>query len=176
MEHMIPVWMLIPFVVQLLAIAVLPLTRVGEWWESNRHKFYVSLLLGIPVGAWLCLHGMSAELEHQMIYDYVPFILLLMALFVTTGGICIKGDLKATPTTNTLILALGWVLASFMGTTGAAMLLNTSEDTARRYRWQFIMLVGCCYGFMSEEEYRAAIKKEQGHKKVEPQSQKNVLS
>lgn len=59
---------------------------------------------------------------------------------------------------------------------GAATLLNTSDDTARRYRWQFIMLVGCCYGFLTEEEYRAAIKKEQGHGKVESQSQKNVLS
>ena len=59
---------------------------------------------------------------------------------------------------------------------GAAILLNTSEDTARRYRWQFIMLAGCCYGFLAEEEYRAAVKKEQGHGKVESQSQKNVLS
>ena len=123
MIHEIPAWMLIPFAVQLLCIAVFPLTKIGEWWEHNLHKLYISLLLGVPVGAWLCLNGMSHELEHQMIYDYVPFILLLMALFVTTGGICIRGDMRATPTTNTQIMALGWVLASFMGTTGAAMLL-----------------------------------------------------
>ena len=124
LEHLIPAWMLIPFVVMLLCIAVLPLIpHVGEWWEHNLHKLYVSLILGVPVGIWLCVNGMSHELEHQMIYDYVPFILLLMALFVTTGGICIRGDLKATPMTNTIILAIGWVLASFMGTTGAAMLL-----------------------------------------------------
>ena len=123
MTNVIPAWMLIPFAVQLLCIAVLPLTKLEKWWEHNLNKLIVSLLLGVPVGLWLCLNGMSHELEHQMIYDYVPFILLLMALFVTTGGICIRGDLKATPTTNTLILALGWVLASFMGTTGAAMLL-----------------------------------------------------
>ena len=96
-EHLIPAWMLIPFAVMLLCIAVLPLIpHVGEWWEHNLHKLYVSLLLGTPVGIWLCLNGMSHELIHQMIYDYVPFILLLMALFVTTGGICIRGDLKAT--------------------------------------------------------------------------------
>ena len=123
MEHLIPSWMLIPFVIQLLCIAILPLTKLGEWWEENTHKLYVSLLLGVPVGIWLCVQGMSHELIHQMVYDYVPFILLLMALFTTTGGICIKGDMRATPTTNTLIIALGWVLASFMGTTGAAMLL-----------------------------------------------------
>ena len=123
-EHLIPAWMLIPFAVMLLCIAVLPLIpHVGEWWEHNVHKLYVSLILGVPVGIWLCVNGMSHELIHQMIYDYVPFILLLMALFVTTGGICIRGDLKATPLTNTVIMAIGWVLASFMGTTGAAMLL-----------------------------------------------------
>lgn len=59
---------------------------------------------------------------------------------------------------------------------GAATVTNTSPDTARRYRWQFIMLVGCCYGFLTEEEYRAEIRKEQGHRKVESQSQKDVLS
>ena len=58
---------------------------------------------------------------------------------------------------------------------GAAMILNTSADTARRYRWQFIMLVGQCYGFLTEEEYLLAVKKDQGHIKVESQSQKTVI-
>ena len=99
---------------------------------------------------------MSHELEHQMIYDYVPFILLLMALFVTTGGICIRGDLKATPTTNTIILAIGWVLASFMGTTGAAMLLIRlliSTISQRKYKVHtilfFIAIVANCGGLLS---------------------------
>ena len=156
MEHMIPAWMLIPFVVQLLCIAILPLTKMEEWWENNLHKLYISLLLGVPVGIWLCLNGMSHELEHQMIYDYVPFILLLMALFVTTGGICIRGDLRATPTTNTMIIAMGWVLASFMGTTGAAMflirlLLQTISQ--RKYKVHtvmfFIAIVANCGGLLT---------------------------
>ena len=149
--------MLIPFVVMLLCIAVLPLIpHVGEWWEHNLHKLYVSLILGIPVGIWLCAHDMSHELMHQMIYDYIPFILLLMALFVTTGGICIRGDLKATPFTNTKILALGWVLASFMGTTGAAMLLIRlliATNQQRTYRVHtvlfFIAIVANCGGLLS---------------------------
>ena len=157
LEHLIPAWMLIPFVVMLLCIAVLPLIpHVGEWWEHNLHKLYVSLILGVPVGIWLCVNGMSHELEHQMIYDYVPFILLLMALFVTTGGICIRGDLKATPQTNTIIMALGWVLASFMGTTGAAMLLIRlllSTIQQRKYRVHtvlfFIAIVANCGGLLS---------------------------
>ena len=156
MEYLIPSWMLIPFVIQLLCIAILPLTRLGEWWENNLHKLYVSLLLGVPVGLWLCLQGMSPELEHQMIYDYVPFILLLAALFTTTGGICIKGDLKATPTTNTIILAIGWVLASFMGTTGAAMLLIRlllQTISQRKYKAHtvmfFIAIVANCGGLLT---------------------------
>ena len=154
---MIPAWMLIPFVVMLLCIAVLPLIpHVGEWWEHNLHKLYVSLILGVPVGIWLCVHGMSHELMHQMIYDYVPFILLLMALFVTTGGICIRGDLKATPLTNTIIMGLGWVLASFMGTTGAAMLLIRlllATISQRKYKVHtvlfFIAIVANCGGLLS---------------------------
>ncbi|MBO4611873.1 MAG: sodium:proton antiporter [Bacteroidaceae bacterium] len=156
MIHEIPAWMLIPFAVQLLCIAVFPLTKIGEWWEHNLHKLYISLLLGVPVGAWLCLNGMSHELEHQMIYDYVPFILLLMALFVTTGGICIRGDMRATPTTNTQIMALGWVLASFMGTTGAAMLLIRlllQTISQRQYKAHtvmfFIAIVANCGGLLT---------------------------
>jgi len=156
MEHMIPAWMLIPFVVQLLCIAILPLTKMKEWWENNLHKLYISLLLGVPVGIWLCLNGMSHELEHQMVYDYVPFILLLMALFVTTGGICIRGDLRATPTTNTMIIAMGWVLASFMGTTGAAMLLIRlllQTISQRKYKVHtvmfFIAIVANCGGLLT---------------------------
>ena len=156
-EHLIPGWMLIPFVVMLLCIAVLPLVpHIGEWWEENLHKLYVSLILGVPVGIWLCCNGMGHELEHQMIYDYIPFILLLMALFVTTGGICIRGDLKATPLVNTTILAIGFVLASFMGTTGAAMLLIRlllSTNQQRKYRIHtvlfFIAIVANCGGLLS---------------------------
>ncbi len=156
MEHLIPVWMLIPFVVMLLCIAVLPLTKFEEWWEHNLHKLYVSLILGVPVGIWLCVNGMSHELEHQMIYDYVPFILLLMALFVTTGGICIKGDLKATPAINTSIMGLGYLLASFMGTTGAAMLLIRlliQTISERKYKVHtimfFIATVANCGGLLT---------------------------
>ena len=157
MEHLIPAWMLIPFVVMLVSIAVLPLLpKVGEWWEENLHKLIVSLILGIPVAVWMIFNDMGHEIEHQMLYDYVPFILLLMSLFVTTGGICIKGDLKATPLTNTIIMAIGWVLASFMGTTGAAMLLIRlllETISQRKYRAHtvmfFIAVVANCGGLLT---------------------------
>ncbi|MBR1427321.1 MAG: sodium:proton antiporter [Paludibacteraceae bacterium] len=157
MEHLIPAWMLIPFVVMLLCIAVLPLVpKVGEWWEENLHKLFVSLLLGTPVAVWMCLNGMSHDITHQMVYDYMPFILLLMSLFVTTGGICIRADLRATPLTNTLIMALGWVLASFMGTTGAAMLLiRLLLETIQQRKYKvhtvafFIAIVANCGGLLT---------------------------
>ena len=116
MEHIIPMWMLIPFVCQLLCIAIFPLTNVKHWWEDNRHKLLVSFLLGTPVAVWLCMHGLTHELEHQMVYDYVPFILLLMALYVTTGGICIQGDLKGTDVFQALdadLFAAGLLLLEF---------------------------------------------------------------
>ncbi len=153
---LIPAWMLIPFVVQLLCIAILPLTKLEHWWEHNTHKLIVSLVLGVPVAIWLCTNGMSHEIEHQMVYDYIPFILLLMALFVTTGGICIKGDLKATPLVNTCILGVGYLLASFMGTTGAAMLLIRlliQTNSQRQYKTHtilfFIAAVANCGGILT---------------------------
>ena len=152
----IPVWLLLPFVVQLLAIAILPLTRMGEWWENNLHKLYVSLALGGLVTVWFLTGGHGEQIEHQMIYDYVPFILLLTALFTTTGGICIKGDMKATPLTTTSILALGWVLASFVGTTGAAMLLIRlllQTISQRKFKTHtvmfFIAIVANCGGLLT---------------------------
>ena len=156
MEHTIPIWMLIPFVCQLLCIAVFPLTKLEHWWESNTHKLMISFLLGVPVAYWLCTHGMTHELEHQMVYDYVPFILLLMALFVTTGGICIRGDLRATPLINCTILSVGYLLASFMGTTGAAMLLIRlllQTNSQRKYTAHtvlfFIAMVANCGGILT---------------------------
>lgn len=132
----IPFYIMIPFVVMLLSIAIVPLFA-EEWWESNTHKLWVSLALGIPVATWLIAVGESDDLIHQMIFDYVPFILLLMALFVVTGGIHVAGNIQARPSINLLFLGIGWVLASLMGTTGAAMLLIRpllSTNSERKYK------------------------------------------
>jgi Na+/H+ antiporter NhaD/arsenite permease-like protein len=99
---------------------------------------------------------MKPELEHQLFFDYIPFIILLLALFVITGGIHFCGDLKATPLVNTGFLSLGWVLASFMGTTGAAMLLirpvietNKQRDFKVHTILFFIALVANCGGLLT---------------------------
>lgn len=126
MEHHVtasmPLWASVPFLIMLLFIAIGPLF-FHHWWEENKNKLIVSLALGIPTAIYLFANGMSHDLIHQMLFDYVPFIILLGSLFIITGGIHLKGDIQAKPAINTTFLAIGAILASFMGTTGAAMLL-----------------------------------------------------
>ncbi|MBE6286588.1 MAG: sodium:proton antiporter [Mediterranea massiliensis] len=156
----IPFWILMPFVAMLLCIAIAPLVA-EEKWEKNRNKFCVSMLLGSVVAIWMVVNNnaeneFTHKLIHQMVYDYVPFILLLTALFVVTGGIHVKGDIQATPKVNTIILAIGFVLASLMGTTGAAMLLIRpllSTNSQRKYTTHtvlfFIALVANTGGLLT---------------------------
>lgn len=152
---MIPVFALIPFVIMLLCIAVGPLVA-EHWWENNRNKLIVSLILGIPTAIWLCLNGMSSDLIHQMVFDYVPFIILLTALFTVTGGIHIGGNLAAKPVVNTAFLGIGYLLASLMGTTGAAMLLirpliETNKERKHKVHTIlfFIAAVANCGGLLT---------------------------
>ncbi len=109
-----------PFALLLLAIAVLPLFA-AHFWESNLRKLCLCAVLGLPVlGLYLTHH--RAALVHTSL-DYLSFIILLASLYVISGGVFLDGDLPATPRTNTAFLAGGALLASFIGTTGASMLL-----------------------------------------------------
>jgi len=110
----------LPFVGMLLAIAILPLAA-PRFWESNIRKLGIAALLGAPVFA-LYAQRCPETLVHAAA-DYVSFIVLLGGLFVISGGILLEGDLEATPRTNALFLGTGALLASFVGTTGASMLL-----------------------------------------------------
>ncbi len=150
-----PWWAMIPFVLMLLMIAVGPLI-FEHWWENNNHKLIISLVLSVPIVIYLVKNGMYHELEHTILNDYVPFIVLLLTLFVITGGIHISGDIKAKPWINTSFLGLGWILASFMGTTGAAMLLIRpliTTNQQREYKVHtilfFIALVANCGGVLT---------------------------
>src|SRR5262245_56549758 len=116
----LPVYSVLPFVAMLLAIAVCPLW-VPAWWEHNRNKLLLSAVLGLPIAA-LYLAREPIALVH-LGQEYVSFIVLLAGLYVIAGGIRLTGDLEATPLTNTAFLAVGSLLASFLGTTGASMLL-----------------------------------------------------
>ncbi|MDY6049943.1 MAG: sodium:proton antiporter [Corynebacterium sp.] len=132
----VPVWGIIPFVSMLLCIAIVPLVpALARFWERPRNQLIVSLVLGIPVVAWMLSLGDTPSVIASGI-EYFQFIALLLCLFVVAGGIHLKGDMEATPRTNTLFLAIGGIIASFIGTTGAAMLLirpilKTNEE--RKY-------------------------------------------
>jgi len=110
----------LPFVGLLLSIAVLPLAA-PHFWECNLRKLAVCALLAAPVLV-LYLRAYPQALVHTAV-DYVSFIVLLGGLFVISGGILLEGDLEATPWTNAAFLGTGALLASFVGTTGASMLL-----------------------------------------------------
>ncbi|MGL6195077.1 MAG: sodium:proton antiporter, partial [Thermoguttaceae bacterium] len=173
-----PYWMIAPFALLLLAIAVLPLIPATEhWWENNLNRFLVAAVLGgitLAYYYFMCdftvilhwpahkeivpsEHGhfavMSTIFINAIVNEFIPFIVLLFTLYTIAGGIRIEGDLRAKPITNTVIIAIGAFLASFIGTTGAAMLLiRLLLDTNRERKYKvhtvifFIFCVCNCGG------------------------------
>jgi Na+/H+ antiporter NhaD/arsenite permease-like protein len=151
-EHLdLPLWAGIPFVLILLAIAVVPLIW-GSFWHRNRNKALVAAILGLPVAIGLMCAGpdigapsenptvqrlweqspapLKSVLSHagthaliDKVGEYASFIILLGALYTVSGGIVLRGDLQARPATNTAFLAFGAILANLIGTTGASILL-----------------------------------------------------
>lgn len=118
----------LPFVALLGCIAILPLLpATHHWWESNVNRLLVALICAFATLAYyLVVDGpekLLPVLNHAVPAEYVPFIVLLFSLYVISGGICLKGDLAAHPSTNTAFIAFGAIIASFVGTTGASMLL-----------------------------------------------------
>ena len=140
----LPVVTVLPFAAMLLAIAVWPLAA-PHWWEHNRNKLIVALVLGLPVLV-LYLVREPAALAHAAL-EYVSFIILLAGLYVIAGGVLLRGDLVATPRVNTAFLAVGTLLASVVGTTGASMLLirallqTNSERTLTRHTVVFFIFL-----------------------------------
>ena len=144
-----PLWMVLPFALMLGVIAVFPLIPgVSHWWEINLHRFYIAAVLAlVMLGYYFWMHNQPIEghwpvhhmimhsesgpnyqttwgvLANAMLNEYVPFIVLLFSLFTISGGIHLEGDFPAHSFTNAIFLLVGGALASFIGTTGAAMLL-----------------------------------------------------
>ncbi len=150
-------WWGLPFAGLLVSIAVIPLIA-SHFWHAHYGKFAAAWALAFLIpfayafGASHALH----EVVHVLLLEYLPFVIILFALFTIAGGICVRGQFRATPALNTGIIALGTVLASLMGTTGAAMLLIRPLLTAnegRKYRVHavvfFIVLVGNVGGALS---------------------------
>jgi Na+/H+ antiporter NhaD/arsenite permease-like protein len=174
--HAPPVWAATPFVLLLLGIALLPLIpRAAHWWEKNANRFLVAAALAVATLSFYGLAhpgGLTNHLTHAVgsargfdtvatVFanaipgEFVPFIVLLFGLYVITGGINLSGDLPARPLTNCAFLAAGTVLASFIGTTGAAMLLIRPLLSTNAERWHrahtvvfFIFMVCNCGGLL----------------------------
>lgn len=118
-----PVWGT-PFAGLLLSIALMPLLA-PQFWHHHFGKVAVAWSLAFLVPFALVFGAGTAVVSfvHALLAEYLPFVILLTALFTVAGGIYIRGNLHGAPGLNTAILAIGAVLASVMGTTGASMLL-----------------------------------------------------
>ena len=132
-EHLL-LWSCIPFGGLLLSIALLPLVA-PEFWHQHFGKVsaFWTATLAVP---FLIVFGKAAlyQILHIVLADYVPFIILVWSLYTISGGIVFSGTLRGTPVVNVFILIIGTVLASWMGTTGAAMLLIRPFLRANSYR------------------------------------------
>ena len=133
----------LPFAAILLAIALCPLLVPGFW---HHHFGKVSAACAaaflLPFAALYGPGQAAGVVLHTLIAEYIPFVILLTALFAATGGIHIKGNLHGTPLLNTGLLASGTALASVMGTTGASMLLIRPllrANDARRHKTHVVV-------------------------------------
>lgn len=152
----LPWWSILPFAGMLLSIALIPM-MFGHFWHSNRNQLLVAVGWATPVLVWLGWviatdHGGLGHLAGHTLYEavieYVGFIALLGSLYVISGGILLRGDLRATPVVNVAFLAVGAVLANVIGTTGASMLLIRPllrTNSERAHTWHipvfFIFIV-----------------------------------
>ena len=120
------IYCVIPFAGILLSIAIFPLIA-PHFWHKNFGKvslfWSISLLIPLLITQHIGFSVTLYEVLHVGLLEYVPFIILLLALFTISGGVRLKGSLVGKPIVNVLIILIGTLLASWMGTTGAAMLL-----------------------------------------------------
>jgi Na+/H+ antiporter NhaD/arsenite permease-like protein len=145
----LPLWSILPFAGILLSIALFPLAA-PKIWHRHYPKVIAAWALAFAL-PFLWQFGGPAwrEILHICLADYIPFIILLWGLFTVSGGILVSGTLRGTPGANTLLLAGGTALASWVGTTGASMLLIRPLLRANAWRRRrshvvvfFIFLVG----------------------------------
>ncbi len=119
----LPLWSILPFAGILLSIALMPLF-LPHFWHHHFPKVSAFWALVLAVPFIYFFRGVAvSEIAHIFMIDYIPFIIVLWALFTVSGGIYIKGTLKGTPAVNAVILLAGTFLASLIGTTGASILL-----------------------------------------------------
>ena len=131
----LPLWSCIPFVGMLLCIAVCPLVK-DEWWEKNKQYAVIfwSLLFIIPFCIKYGIYTGAEEVAESIVGDYLTFIVLLFGLFCVAGNICLEGDLVGSPKVNVVMLLIGTLLSSWVGTTGASMVMIRPIIRANSWR------------------------------------------
>jgi Na+/H+ antiporter NhaD/arsenite permease-like protein len=114
----------LPFVGMLLSVAVFPLAN-AHFWEHHQGKIagFWAALMAIPLALTAGVGTALDTIGHTILLEYIPFIMLIFALFTVAGGIWIRGNFHGSPVTNATLLTVGAVLASFIGTTGASMVM-----------------------------------------------------
>ena len=138
----LPLWSIIPFVGILLSIAIFPLVFDSHFLVHHGGKMSLAwaLIFAIPYLAFFKGEAFY-DILHIYLIDYIPFIILLWGLFTVAGGILVRGTLRGTPMVNTLLLLIGTVIASWVGTTGASMLLIRPLIRANEYRKSKVHLI-----------------------------------
>ncbi len=148
----LPLWSSIPFAGILLSIAIFPLVA-PEFWHHHYPKVsaFWAIIVALPLIYFfkgVAIH----EILHIYIGDYIPFIILLWSLYTVAGGILLRGTLRGTPVINTLMLAFGTLIASWVGTTGAAMIMirpflrANAHRKYRTYQVVFFIFLICNIG------------------------------
>ena len=131
----LPLWSIIPFVGILLSIAIFPLVLDSHFLVHHGGKMSLIWASIFAIPYLIAFRGDAFyDILHIYLLDYIPFIILLWGLFTVAGGILVRGTLRGTPIVNTLLLLLGTVIASWVGTTGASMLLIRPLIRANAYR------------------------------------------
>ncbi|MBN1356888.1 sodium:proton antiporter [bacterium] len=132
--EILPLWSAIPFAGILLSIAIFPLVAPVFWHHHfGKVSAFWGLILAIPYIIVFKENGIHGLL-HIILIDYFPFIILLWGLYTVAGGIAVRGSLRGTPAVNLVILTIGTIVASWIGTTGAAMLLIRPLLRANKHR------------------------------------------
>jgi len=143
----LPVWTTIPFVGILLSIALCPL-MVPHFWHSHFGKLSAFWAVVFAVPFLFAYQGVAVyEIIHIYLIDYFPFIILLLGLFTISGGIVVRGSIKGTPLMNTIMLLIGTILASWVGTTGAAMVMIRPILCANKNRVKKVHVI-CFFIFL----------------------------
>ena len=131
----LPLWSCIPFLGMLLSIAIFPLVN-DAWWETHKQYAVIfwSLLFVIPFAVVFGVETAAEQVMESVIGDYLTFIVLLFGLFCVAGNIALEGDLVGSPRVNVIFLLIGTLLSSWIGTTGASMVMIRPLIRANRWR------------------------------------------